>query len=106
MYCRVILVQELSEENGKLAEENRQIHVSIKKVLEDNAELTNRLIEIALRNEEGGEALFGPEGHGQAGSGSDATNSMGTSQDNMRKRRNELTAQVSESWHIRNTCML
>ncbi|KAK9818730.1 hypothetical protein WJX74_005054, partial [Apatococcus lobatus] len=90
----VVLVQELSEENAKLAEENRQIHVSIRKVLEDNAELTNRLIEIALRNEEGGDGIFGSDGRSPNAAGGAAPGIMSTSQDDMRKRRNELAEQM------------
>ena len=92
--CRVALVSELSEENAKLAEENRQINVSIRKVLEDNAELTNRLIEIALRNEEGGDAIFGTDGRSPKAAGGVANTILSTSQEDMQKRRNELAEQV------------
>lgn len=95
LVCRVALVSELSEENAKLAEENRQINVSIRKVLEDNAELTNRLIEIALRNEEGGDAIFGSDGRSPKAAGGAANTLLSTSQEDMRKRRNELAEQVT-----------
>lgn len=90
----MVLVQELSDENAKLAEENRQIQVSIRKVLEDNAELTNRLIEIALRNEEGGDAIFGSDGRSSNAVGGATNAVMSTSQEDMQKRRNELAEQV------------
>ena len=94
-------MQELSEENAKLADENRQIHVSIKKVLQDNAELTNRLIEIALRTEEGGDAIFGSDGRGAGSPRAGVSASiMTTSQEDMRKRRIELTEQVDISVHV------
>ena len=93
----MVLVQELSEENAKLAEENRQIQVSIRKVLEDNAELTNRLIEIALRNEEGGDAIFGSDGRSPNAAGGASNAVTSTSQEDMRQRRNELAEQVIPS---------
>lgn len=90
-------MSELSEENAKLAEENRQINVSIRKVLEDNAELTNRLIEIALRNEEGGDAIFGGDGRSPKAAAGAANTILSTSQEDMRKRRNELAEQVKDT---------
>ncbi|KAK9804799.1 hypothetical protein WJX72_006132 [[Myrmecia] bisecta] len=53
----MVLVKELTDENTRLAAAQEQLNSSLKKVLEDNAELNNRLIEIALQSDD----LFGGE---------------------------------------------
>ncbi|CAL8464396.1 g3931 [Coccomyxa elongata] len=90
------LVKDLTEENKQLLGENQRLNQTVKKVLEENAELTSRLIDVALTSSHNDvfDAAFGGEGTSQAGTLSQLP--LGHwSQEEVQRRHKEATEELA-----------